>query len=865
MDVILRSVLCIACLAAVSVLTCATAGAAKGPDQPDPNRVCVTINNHWSYIGIGWQLGIESCVLSAEDAMHIADLSGAKTGLNLDAHAYEYMAEKFPEVAKRLAKYVKEGKVELIGGSFGQPMGTTVSGESNIRQLVMGREAIKKSLGIDVATFLEEEEFSHPQLPQLLVESEFKYASMAQMDTWGRAGMPEFQFNVLNWKGKDGSVIRSTPKNILTRFSSDVKAAAATPECAQLRALGQPPLVMRWEEFGWESEEQPAYLWAGPYYTQLAIEIPVEYVTLEQYMDRYGRNPKETVSPDMDAWNKSLTWGLGGDQVRVLDRKTENVLLAAECFDAIASTMGGKAHPKEMESAWKHLLASQSHDVGLCEYSRWQGDRFEPLDRVQDYHNFSWGTIGYNHLESAMETGKPVLDASLQRIASQVGTKAMGDLAITVFNPSGWERTETVSTGRLYPIPANVKDIAIKDSAGKAVPSQITTCERDEAGNLVVATVSFTASKIPSVGYATYYLKYSNKPAAASTSVLKYDETALTMENDYVKVKLDPKSGAIASLIDKKTGKEMLKTPYPIFTGTSDPGYPLRPGTKEGFDSATSQGTIDWIDKGPVLATVRARHSWPYLIYESRVTLAADSPYVEVTTRVLAQAPPQRDDSPPDIKRGYYISFTPATKPEHVIRDYPLAIEESKNPVFQGLTFVDLANADGGLMILHPGTQYFRFDDDGRLRNLLVREWESYYSGEWGWPRYCEYHHALYPHDGTFTNADRARSSSAFCDPLICVVGKPGKGDLPARKGFITVSPASVQLSAFRKTTGAGYELRVVEVEGRDAKAQVKIDLPITKVTRTDLMGKKLADVSSSKGAFTYATAPWKIVTFGLK
>ncbi|HZP01737.1 MAG TPA: hypothetical protein VFD30_15720, partial [Terriglobia bacterium] len=29
---------------------------------------CVTLCNHWSYIGIGWQLGIESNVLSVNDA-----------------------------------------------------------------------------------------------------------------------------------------------------------------------------------------------------------------------------------------------------------------------------------------------------------------------------------------------------------------------------------------------------------------------------------------------------------------------------------------------------------------------------------------------------------------------------------------------------------------------------------------------------------------------------------------------------------------------------------------------------------------------------------------------------------------------------
>jgi len=56
-----------------------------------------------------------------------------KTCLELDARAYEFMAEKFPEVTERLKKYLAEDKVELIGGTYGQPLETMFSGETNIR------------------------------------------------------------------------------------------------------------------------------------------------------------------------------------------------------------------------------------------------------------------------------------------------------------------------------------------------------------------------------------------------------------------------------------------------------------------------------------------------------------------------------------------------------------------------------------------------------------------------------------------------------------------------------------------------------------------------------------------------------------
>ncbi len=340
------------------------AGSAAGSSQ----GICVTLCNHWSYTGIGWQLGLESCVLSAVDAMGMADAAPhVKTCLEMDALAYQLMAEKFPEVAARLKKYLAEDKVEIIGGTYGQPMGTMFSGESNIRQLVYGRESIRKALNYEVATFLDEEEFSHPQIPQIALGAGYLYASLAQVDTWGRAGIPYLEVNAFKWKGMDGSEILSTPKNSLFGYSPDLKQLAGSEAFKKLQALGK-PLIFTWEEFGWEPPDEPAYLKTPEKYRKFAEDSPVEFVTLKDYLDEYGSGATQSIYLNMDAWTKLLTWGLGGDQLRVMDRKVEAKLLAAERFDAIAAGLGAKNQARPLEQAWKHLLTSQSHDVGLCEY-----------------------------------------------------------------------------------------------------------------------------------------------------------------------------------------------------------------------------------------------------------------------------------------------------------------------------------------------------------------------------------------------------------------------------------------------------------------------------------------------------------------
>jgi alpha-mannosidase len=828
---------------------------------------CVALCNHWSYIGIGWQLGIESCVLSVTDAMELFDRAKVKTCINLDARAYELIAEKFPEVAAKLKKYLAAGSLELIAGTYGQPMGTTIGGESNIRQMVVGRETVRKALDYDLVTFLEEEEFTHPQVPQLAALAGFTYASLAQLDTWGRAGCPQQDFNSFHWKGMDGTTIPCVPKNALFGAPLDAKQLAASPEFKKLQALGK-PLVFGWEEFGWDNPEQPAYLTAPARYKALSKQANVEYVTIQEYLKKYGAQGKETVYLPMDAWNKSLTWGLGGDQVRIFDRKVEALLLAAEIFDAAASSLGAASQCEQLDKAWRDELAAQSHDVGLCESSRWQGDLMAPADRIEDKHNFTWGAIGYNHLDAAQKQGQEVLDAAMKHLAERIGSasQAHGPLAATVFNPHGWARTDVATTGRIYPVPADMKDVVVKDSSGRTLPSQIVKAEKDAQGNVIVANVAFRPKEVPSAGYDTYYVDFAPQAVSPATTDLHIDESKLMMENQHLRVRLDATTGGIVSLVHKASGREMLNPGQgacPRLTGRPNPNLSLRPNPPQFEDSAKSKAAIDWLAKGPLQAEVRAQHAMPYLRFETRIKLAAGSPHIEIYSRMFASLPPHSDAWPPaNIKEGYWLSFTPNFAVTKVLRDFPFGIEPAKHSEFHALTFVDLLGKDTGLLVLHPGTQWFRRDEKGTVSNLVMREWESHFTREYGWPLYVEYHHALRPHDGKLSNADRLRAAQDFTHPLLTHVAPPQQGDLPTAKSFATVTPAGVQLSSLRRKADKRLEVRVVEVEGRQAQANVTLGFPVAGACETNLVGTKMADVERENNKLRLSVDPWKIRTF---
>ncbi len=870
--------------------------------------ICLALGNHWSYIGIGWQLGLESCALSAIDAFGMADLPpGVKTCINLDARAYELMAEKYPELSEKLKKYLNEGKVELIGGTYAQPMGSYISGESNLRQIVIGRRTIKKALNYEIATFLEEEEFTHPQLPQMLVGAEFRFASLAQVDTWGRAGIPLLELNVLNWKGKDGTTIPSMPKNSL--FSFGPQELASIPILKELQKLGK-PLMINWAEFGWEPHEQPAYLSEAKKYEKLSQTYPIEYVTLQEYMEKYGRNPEKTIYLNMDSWQKLLPWGIGGDQLRVMDRKVEAILLAAERFDAIASSLGVKPKTQQLEAAWKDLLTAQSHDVSLCEFSRWQSDRMAPLDRSEDFHNFTWGAIGFNHLSAAQNQSQSILDSSVGEIAKRINTQSSKPTTqfVTVFNPSAWDRSGVVVTGRIYPKKQKAKNVVIKDETGRLVPHQLVKGERDTNGNLQVASLAFLAEKTPSVGYASYSLEFTNETPEELPTDLKINQETLELENEYLKIRLGTSHGAIASLVDKTTGREMLdgqKCPFPIFRGRPNQDYPLRSVFVHSkypadamkipavFDSSQSEAklvlnqgqpepsaidywkasmpsSIRWIEKGPVRATVKASHYWPLLKFETYVTLASRTPWVEVVSRVLAEIPPAVDALdkegrfPVEIKEGYWLNLAPSFSPTTILRDFPFGVEPTSHRFFHALTFLDLLGESGGLLLLHSGNQYFKYGEDGIISNLAVREWESYFTGEFGWPRYAEYRHALCPHGKEFGESHCVRKAEEFAQRLIPVQAKQQSGTLPRRRSFLSLSPENVMLSAFY-TKPTGYELRVVEIGGKETIAEIDLGIDIKSAVETNLMGRTLGSVQLTQSQLKFKAQPWRIHTFDVR
>jgi alpha-mannosidase len=140
------------------------------------------------------------------------------------------------------------------------------------------------------------------------------------------------------------------------------------------------------------------------------------------------------------------------------------------------------------------------------------------------------------YIEKARDLVTPVLEQNLRTLAQSVGPAGW---RIVVFNPLPWPRDGVV---RVKSIGRGLAALQPADE-GSAVP---VVPEGDE--------LCFVARRIPPLGYRTFV------PAqtAAPQDDLRGNMEAGVIENASLKVTLDPARGGIRSIVDKRTGRELV-------------------------------------------------------------------------------------------------------------------------------------------------------------------------------------------------------------------------------------------------------------------------------------------------------------------
>lgn len=217
-------------------------------------------------------------------------------------------------------------------------------------------------------------------------------------------------------------------------------------------------------------------------------------------------------------------------------RKEELLADAAEKSSVAAQWLGARSYPlQRLNDAWTLAMAAHFHDLAAG-------------TATPKAYEFAW-----NDDVIAMNQFAGVLKNSTEAVAAGLNTETRG-VPLVVYNPLNVAREDVVEGSVHFPggMPSAVHVIA---PDGKEVPSQISDDK-----------VIFLAS-VPSVGYAIYDVQ-PGAGAKAVPSLLHVSNNEL--ENAYYRVKLN-EAGDVASIFDKKIGRELLAAPARLAISYDNP------------------------------------------------------------------------------------------------------------------------------------------------------------------------------------------------------------------------------------------------------------------------------------------------------
>ncbi|HWE10372.1 MAG TPA: glycoside hydrolase family 38 C-terminal domain-containing protein [Solirubrobacteraceae bacterium] len=121
------------------------------------------------------------------------------------AQHYAWIKERDRHLWERLRNKVAAGQVVPVGGSWVEPDLILPSGESLVRQLLLGQRFFERELGVRCEEFWAPDAFGYPgQLPQL-IRGAGMTRFLTQKLSWNRFNRPEH--HTFTWQGDDGSEV----------------------------------------------------------------------------------------------------------------------------------------------------------------------------------------------------------------------------------------------------------------------------------------------------------------------------------------------------------------------------------------------------------------------------------------------------------------------------------------------------------------------------------------------------------------------------------------------------------------------------------------------------------------------------------
>ncbi len=461
---------------------------------------------------------------------------------------YKWVEDIDPKMFEEIKEMVKKGRWVPVNGWWVQPDCNMPSGESFARQALYSQLYYHEKFGKICKTGYNVDSFGHSAfLPQFLTKAGMTGYVMHRPGTHENKEMPE---NLFWWDSADGSRIMtyripdgygSNGKEALDRKMQDMEERANETGHGMMLFYGV-------GNHG-----------GGP------TKGDIEY--LKANLRREGFNDLEFSSPDdffeelmtqpldLPSWDDELQHHASGcysatSLVKELNRKSENLLTAAEKWDTISSiVVDSKAETEEFKKAWREVCFNQFHDI-LCGCSI--REAYEDVKASEGYAQ-NIASNAYNNavlrIARKIDTWIDGVDKAVlvENTSNQVALETGFPCPVVVFNPHSYEIE--------IPVRVHHPSKEVKDSDGNDVLFQNVRSSRTNDDHLDTLFMA----KVKSLGYATFWLKR-DENARAEKEVTA--EQNFFMENEHIMVAFDKETGYIKNLVSKESGVEFASENY---------------------------------------------------------------------------------------------------------------------------------------------------------------------------------------------------------------------------------------------------------------------------------------------------------------
>ncbi|MGC8861467.1 MAG: alpha-mannosidase, partial [Armatimonadota bacterium] len=796
-----------------------------------------------------------------------------------------------PQERQRIKKHVESGRL-LIGPWYVLPDEFLVSGEANIRNLMLGHK-IGDEFGRTMKAGYIPDPFGHiSQLPQILTGFGIPSVYFSR----GMGDEADRMHSEFWWEAPDGSRILAINQvngycnavNLgveylngapVLNFESALRHVQRQIESLSRKASTKYLLLNNGCD---HVEPQPELPQIIRYLNEHLTEAEVIHSTYEDFAERIlAEKPalKSFCGELHSGKFHPLLVGVLSTRmyIKQANERTQTLLEKwAEPASALAWLTGGAYESQFLWEAWKLLIKNHPHD-SICGCSIDQVHR-EMMPRFQQ----------------SQQIGEVLANESLQFIAQNVDTLANYDTgasdrlvrdrqAVVVFNPHAWEVTDTVKVRvekRLEPgemVPAYV----IREADGSAVPTHVTNdyiLQQDRRRANWSADVYFTGKNIPPLGYKTYYIEPGEAEVSSTLHVgLGY------LENDFVR--LNVRSNGTFDLFHKQT-----RTTYHnlnLLEDTEDCGDEYNYGWAYNSRTVTSEGvggTLSIVEKGPGIGTMRCdlvlhlpesltddrmsrserTVACPVIVY---VTLHADLPRVDVVTVFENNARDHRLRA--HFPTGIVADCCFAEGQFDVVTrrlDIPPGEGWMERPVGQNpvQSFVAVDGTDCGVAIINQGLPEYEVikGEPCVIAQTLLRccGWLSrddfqarpYNAGPTIPTPDAQclgkhvFRYAVLPYQGTWKRSLVWRLAHQHNAPPRAIVTGLHKGNLPPEHSFVSVVPANLVVTALKKAEKANaLVVRVFNTTPDAVEAAVTLNRKFRSATLANLneepAGAKLA------------------------